>query len=165
MSVEQVDEAAVASRDPRIDALETAASLVGARDPDDALGALCERSVSTVGAAWGSVVRLDEQTAAAVVDEAPDPQVLVDLVRGRQVAARMGLTEESEGGRSDRLEVAWAPMPSARMALVLGRKGMPFRALERRQVAALARIVDTRFRELSTTRARADHPSSPRSAG
>lgn len=160
VSVEQVDEAAVAARDPRIDALETAASLVGAREPEEALRALCERSVATVGATWGSVVRLDEQTGAASIGEAPDPGVLVDLVRGRQAAARMGLVEEHAGERRDRVEVAWAPMASARMALVLGRKGMPFRALERRQVAALARIVDTRFRELSTARARAEHPSS-----
>jgi len=38
---------------------------------------------------------------------------------------------------------------------VLGREGMPYRARERRQVAALARVVDTRLRELRRTR----HPS------
>jgi hypothetical protein len=47
------------------------------------------------------------------------------------------------------------------MALVLGRDGNPFRARERRQAAALARIVDTRFRELSESEARVAHPSFP----
>ena len=72
----------------------------------------------------------------------------------------VNVPRQLRGQRARTAPVAWAPMASARMALVLGRKGMPFRALERRQVAALARIVDTRFRELSTARARAEHPSS-----
>jgi hypothetical protein len=45
------------------------------------------------------------------------------------------------------------------MALVLGRDGSPFHARERRQAAALARIVDTRFRELTHIEARRLHPS------
>jgi hypothetical protein len=48
------------------------------------------------------------------------------------------------------------------MALVLGRAGTPFRARERRQAAALARIVDSRFRELVVAAARRLHPSTVR---
>jgi hypothetical protein len=42
---------------------------------------------------------------------------------------------------------------------VLGRTGTAFRARERRQAAALARIVDSRFRDLTMRQARALHPS------
>jgi hypothetical protein len=56
-------------------------------------------------------------------------------------------------------DVAWAPLPAAGLALVAGRIGTPFRARERRQVCALARIVDTRFRELRGLRFRQIHPS------
>ena len=49
------------------------------------------------------------------------------------------------GGPSD---VVWAPLPCCGLALVLGRNGMAYRARERRQLAALARVVDTRMREL-----------------
>jgi hypothetical protein len=53
----------------------------------------------------------------------------------------------------------WSPLPSAGLALVVGRDGTAYRARERRQVAALARIVDTRLRELTRRRALAHHPS------
>ena len=45
-------------------------------------------------------------------------------------------------------DITWAPMYAADAALVLGRDGGEFRARERRQVAALARIVDARFADL-----------------
>jgi hypothetical protein len=42
---------------------------------------------------------------------------------------------------------------------VLGRRGRPFRARERRQLAAVARIVDQRWVELVNRTARMVHPS------
>ena len=50
-------------------------------------------------------------------------------------------------------------MDAARLVVVLGRKGRPFRASERRQLAALARIVDSRWTELVTRSGRLVHPS------
>jgi hypothetical protein len=50
-------------------------------------------------------------------------------------------------------------LPAANLALVMGRDGQAFRARERRTAAALARIVDTRFRELAALAARVNHPS------
>jgi hypothetical protein len=41
----------------------------------------------------------------------------------------------------------------------MGRDGHAFRARERRSAAALARIVDTRFREVTAHAARLNHPS------
>ena len=49
--------------------------------------------------------------------------------------------------------------PSAGLALVVGRDGTAYRARERRQVAALARIVDTRFREIVRYSSMTNHPS------
>ncbi|MDP9070139.1 MAG: hypothetical protein M3N68_02395, partial [Actinomycetota bacterium] len=46
-------------------------------------------------------------------------------------------------------DVAWAALPTPDLALVLGRRGRPFRARERRQLAALARIADCRWVQLS----------------
>jgi hypothetical protein len=43
--------------------------------------------------------------------------------------------------------------------LVLGRDGTPFRARERHEVAAFARVADTRHKELSRVASRACHPS------
>ena len=39
-------------------------------------------------------------------------------------------------------DVAWADLPTAGLALAVGRKGRPFRWRERRQLATLARIAD-----------------------
>jgi hypothetical protein len=56
-------------------------------------------------------------------------------------------------------DVLWAPLPAANLALVMGRDGHAFRARERRSAAALARIVDTRFREIAADATRMNHPS------
>ena len=56
-------------------------------------------------------------------------------------------------------DVAWAPLPTSNMSLVLGRHGRPLRARERRQAAALARIADTRWAEVRLQDSRLSHPS------
>ena len=56
-------------------------------------------------------------------------------------------------------DTVWAPLPGAELAVVMGRTTSPFRARERRQAAALARIVDTRFRELTARTSKLAHPS------
>jgi hypothetical protein len=53
-------------------------------------------------------------------------------------------------------------LASAGLALVVGRDGTAYRARERRSVAALARIVDTRFRELTRFLSMTNHPSARR---
>lgn len=156
VDVEDIRPAADALRDPRLDALETAAVLVGASSSQDALDALCERAVRTVGAEWGVVVTLDSQEVVCAQGDAPDAAWLVAFVAGSQSSARVA------DGRAGPEDVVWAPLTAAGMALLLGRHGQAFRARERRQAAALARIVDTRFRELSAAEARSVHPSSSR---
>jgi hypothetical protein len=153
VDVEDIRPAAEALHDPRLDALETAAILVGASSPLEAVQALCERSVRSIGADWGAVVALDGTEVVAVEGDAPEAGWLSCFVTGSQTSARV---TDGDGGPDD---VVWAPLPAAAMALVLGRDGQAFRARERRQVAALARIVDTRFRELSLLDARLAHPA------
>jgi hypothetical protein len=153
VDVEEVRRAADSLRDPRLDALETAAVLVGASTPDDAIEALCSHAVRTIGGEWGVVVALDPAEERAREGDAPDLAWVLAFVAGSQTSARVA------GGSHGPEDVVWAPLPAAGLALVLGRTGTAFRARERRQAAALARIVDTRFRELSVTASRAAHPS------
>jgi hypothetical protein len=153
VDVEQVRPMAESLRDPRLDALETAALLVGASNPIDAVETLCFHAARTVGAEWGIVIALDPAEVVAEHGEPPELAWVSAFVAGSQSSAR--LTNEPNGPA----DVVWSPLPAAGMALVLGRSGTPFRARERRQVAALARIVDTRFRELSVNSARQLHPS------
>lgn len=153
VDVEDLRPAADALHDPRLDALETAAVLVGAPTADDAVAELCTHAVRTVGAAWGAVV--DIELGATLVEEGDCPSGgwLSAFVAGSQTSARVA------DGATGPADVAWAPLPSAGLALVLGRNGQAFRARERRQAAALARIVDTRFRELRYLASRLAHPS------
>jgi hypothetical protein len=153
VDVESITPAAESLRDPRLDALETAAVLVGATTRHAAIEELCVHSARTFGAAWSAVVSLDEVEVEAEQGECPPAAWLVAFVKGSQTSARVA------GGATGPADVVWAPLARAGMALVLGRDGHPFRARERRQAAALARIVDTRFRELSEASARVNHPS------
>lgn len=153
VDVEELRPVAEALHDPRLDALETAALLVGASTEEEAVEALCEHAVRTIGASWGAVVGLDGGGLLVVQGASPSAGWLSAFVAGSQSAARLG---DTQGGPDD---VIWVPLPAAALALVLGRSGQAFRARERRQAAALARIVDTRFRELTTARARLAHPS------
>lgn len=153
VDVESIRPAAVTLRDPRLDALETAAMLVGAATADDAVVELCTHAVRTVGALWGAVVDLESGELVASEGDAPSTAWLTAFVVGSQSSARVA---GSDTGPAD---VVWAPLPVAGYALVMGRHGEAFRARERRQAAALARIVDARFRDMRIIASRASHPS------
>jgi len=152
VDIESIRPAAEALHDPRVDALETAALLVGAPKPAAAIEELCVHGVRTVGAHWGVVLDLADGSITSQVGDCPSAAWIAAFVAGSQSSARVS---DGDAGPSD---VVWAPLPAAGRALVMGRNGESFRARERRQAAALARIVDTRFREL-TAAARQQHPS------
>jgi hypothetical protein len=152
VDIESIRPAAEALHDPRVDALETAALLVGAPTPSAAIEELCVHGVRTVGAHWGVVLDLVDGSITSQVGDCPSAAWIAAFVAGSQSSARVS---DGDAGPSD---VVWAPLPAAGRALVMGRNGESFRARERRQAAALARIVDTRFREL-TAAARQQHPS------
>lgn len=155
VDVEDVRPAVDALHDPRLDALETAAQLVGATATDELLESLCVLGARTVGAEWAVVVDTEavEVLASGGPSPAPPAAWLAAFVAGSRSSASVA------GGDAGPDDVVWAPLPGTGVALVLGRNGTAFRARERRQAAALARIVDTRFRELASAAARAVHPA------
>jgi hypothetical protein len=153
VDVEQIRPVADALHDPRLDALETAAILVGATGRDELVEAVVVHARRAVGAEWSAVVRLDDGEVLATEGPAPAAAWLVAFVHGSQSSARV------VAGESGPDDVVWSPLPSAGLALVVGRDGTAYRARERRQVAALARIVDTRLREIARLRAVSHHPS------
>jgi hypothetical protein len=153
VDVEDVRPAVDALHDPRLDALETAAQLVGATTTGELLLSLCELGARTVGGEWAVVVDSEAVEVLASTGPYPSPAWLSAFVAGSRSSAAVA------GADSGPEDVVWAPLPAAGPALVVGRKGTAFRARERRQAAALARIVDTRFRELVAPSARAAHPA------
>ncbi|QGG95571.1 ACT domain-containing protein [Actinomarinicola tropica] len=150
VDVELIQPIEGAVHDPRLDALETAAVLVGAGTPDDLLDALSVHARRTIGASWAAVVDLEEGAVWVTDGDCPPSAWLTAFVEGTRMVAPDEAAPE---------DVAWAPLPASGVALLLGRSGTAFRALERRHVAALARIADTRFRDLAQRRSRTWHPA------
>jgi hypothetical protein len=153
VDVEEVRPVVDLLHDPRLDALETAAILVGATDRDSLLQAVVEHSRRAVGAEWSAVVDLEDAEVLAADGPVPSAGWLAAFVEGSRTSAQLA------GGETGPDDVVWSPLPCAGLALVVGRDGTAYRARERRQVAALARIVDTRFRELARVRSMTHHPS------
>jgi len=153
VDVEEVRPVWQALHDPRLDALETAAILVGATERDELLEGVVAHARRAVGAEWSAVVHLEGGTVVAEEGDVPDVAWLVAFVEGSQSSARVA------AGESGPDDVVWSPLPSAGLALVVGRDGTAYRARERRQVAALSRIVDTRLREITRHASLLQHPS------
>ena len=120
--------------DPRLDALETAALLVGAASFHELLDCLVAHARRDFGSEWAVVVDLDERTLLASHGAPPPPAWLVAFVAGSESSAAVSA---GECGPDD---VAWAPLGTSRLALLLGRQGRPFRSRERHQLAALCKI-------------------------
>ena len=118
VDVEDVRPLADALHDPRLDALETAAQLVGATSGDEILEALCERATATIGAEWAVVVDLDDASSKVEVgDAAVRRRGSLAFVAGSRSSAQVAAME---AGPDD---VLWAPLPAANLALVMGRDG------------------------------------------
>lgn len=139
--------------DPRLDALETAALLVDQDDTDDLLATLVTHACHDLEGEWATVIHVDAASSLAAVGPTPAGPWLAAFVAGSRTSSSVAA---GECGPDD---VAWASLERAGLALVVGRKGGPFRARERRQLAALARIADARWVDLVTRSARALHPS------
>lgn len=153
VDVEDVRSATEGLRDPRLDALETAALLVESSTVSDLLVALGEHAAHDFEADWTAVVDLASPLPLATVGTPPPAAWLGAFIAGSRAAVRVAA---GECGPDD---VAWALLPAADLALVLGRRGRPFRTRERRQLTALTRIADSRWTELVLNASRLAHPS------
>jgi hypothetical protein len=153
VDVEDVRAATPTVIDPRLDALETAAALVAQGTVGDLLDALARRSARDFTADWAAVVDLESPSPVVSVGSTPPAPWLGAFVAGSRVSVAPGT---GDTGPDD---VAWAELGAASLVVVLGRRGRPFRARERRQLAAVARIVDHRWTELVTRSSRLVHPS------
>jgi hypothetical protein len=156
VSVEEVRMAGPAIPDPRLDALETAAVLVEQTAPAMLLQQLVNHAVHDFESEWSAVIDSDGRSgpvALASVGEAPPAVWLAAFVAGGASSALVAAGQSGPDG------LAWAPLTKAELAVLVGRDGRPFRARERQQLAALARIADRRWVDLQVQANRAAHPS------
>jgi hypothetical protein len=139
--VEEVDGASVEEvrtvarfPDPRLDALESAATLCEAPSTE----ALGERLVAQTReeflAEWAALVRGDELLAAS--GDAPTPHQLAALATGTLASPSVA------DGESGPVDLAVAQLGRLGAVLLVGRAGQAFRRREREQLLALARIAD-----------------------
>jgi hypothetical protein len=129
--------------DPRLAALEAAALLVEETTPEGLLATIVEHAKADFEGDWAAVISPDSATALASAGDAPDTAWLNAFVDGSRSS---DVLASGEGGPDD---LAWSSLPTGGLALVIGRHGRPFRARERRQLAALARIADRRWVEVA----------------
>jgi hypothetical protein len=128
--------------DPRLDALETAAVLVEQTRVVDLLEVLAAEAQRDFGADWAAVVGLEDGNILVSTGEPPEPVWLLAFLNGSSSSAT---ATNGDAGPED---VAFAMFPSGGIALVLGRDGKTFRARERRQLLALAKVAGHRWSEL-----------------
>jgi hypothetical protein len=152
VDVEDIRTAGRGAMDPRLDALETAAFLVAHVAAGPLLDALAARSVSDFQTDWAAIVDVESGGPVVSVGAVPPAAWLGAFVAGSRASGGLGAVAGPD-------DVAWADIDGAGLVLVLGRKGRPFRSRERRQLTALARIVDQRWTELHARAGRLAHPS------
>lgn len=147
VDVEDVRPAPASLNDPRLDALETAALLVEQADTDGLLLTLATHARQDFEADWCSVVDAANAVPLTAVGSPPPVAWLAAFVSGSQSSVRVAA---GDAGPDD---IAWAALDAASLAVIVGRRGRPFRARERRQLGALARVASSRWGELAKERA------------
>jgi len=143
--------------DARLDALETAEVLVSATSVDAVCESLVAHAARDFQAHWCVLAGVDAAEPSVSVGVPPAAAWLHAFVAGSRYSVETPpLVDGGEQGPSGPFsgeqgpdDVAWAPLPAAGRALVLGRKGRPLRTRERHQLAALARIADHRLRQIA----------------
>ena len=129
--------------DPRLDALETAAVLVDQTSVADLLEVLTAEAQRDFAADWAAVVALDDGNVLVSTGEPPEPVWLAAFLNGSSSSVTAA---NGDAGPED---VAFALFPAGDIALVLGRDGKAFRARERRQLLALAKVAGARWTQLT----------------
>ena len=143
VDVEDVRPAPSALHDPRLDALETVALLVGACTATEVLTVLVRHAKADLEAEWAVVVDSGSSAVIAAVGETPSAGWLSAFIGGSRISDRVA------AGDTGPNDLAWAPLAASGFDLVLGRRGRPLRARERHQLMALARIADLRWSQVA----------------
>lgn len=141
--------------DPWLDALDTASQLVGAGSAEELLEALADHAYRGIGATWAAVVEPRRYRRPRQPGAPSRRTAGCTRLEGSRHSAR---NAEPTALR----DVCWSPLPAAGVALVIGRERTAFRAKERHQAAALARIADAwlcGLQTISRLSCRLAHPS------
>lgn len=133
VAIEEIRSTAGAGLDHGTSALELSARVVAAGSTEVMLKELVAEVAAWLDAAWAAVVDPHANAVEVGVGEPPSARWLAAFLHGSRHT-------DHGVGRIAPDDVAWGPLGSS-LDIVCGRHGRPFRERERRQLAAVARIV------------------------
>ena len=145
VEVEEAHPIAGGLRDRRLDAYDTAALIVAERTPHDVVASLTSRARQELDAQWTVVVDVSERLLVASEGPAPDAQWVAELVESQR---------RSDSPPPADPDVEWVELAAWDLVLVAGRPGWRFGTRERDRMAALARLADARWMDLSERESR-----------
>lgn len=148
VDVESIDLEPNPDRDPRIDAIVTAAVVVEQQTIDSVANELAKRVCSDLMANWCVIYDVNQGFGLAGSGESPSDGWLKAFADGLLVNSNEVIENAVENQPSD---LSLSFMRNTGIAIIVGRDGHPFRDLERIQLDALARICDFRFGVLSSS--------------
>jgi hypothetical protein len=138
-------------RDRRLDAYDTAALIVGERTPQDVVRALTRRARHELDALWAAVVDPESGMLIAADGLTPAAPWIAAFVEERRRADPTVTSQESD--------VEWVELAAWDLVLVVGRPGWRFGTRERDRIAALARLADARWMDVSERESRISYPA------
>lgn len=122
--------------DRQLTVLTSAATVIQAATRAELLDTLCARCLADFESDWAVVLDLDRTAAVAAHGHPPEPAWLAAFLAGSR---HLGDHDGEKVGPDD---LAWVELEHSTLAIAVGRRNRPYRLLERRQLAALARIAD-----------------------
>jgi hypothetical protein len=145
-------------RDRRLDAYDAAVLIVGERTCQDVVRALTSRARHELDALWAAVVDIESGMLISAEGLTPAVPWITAFVDGRRRGDRTASSYEND--------VEWVELAAWDLVLVVGRPGWRFGTRERDRMAALARLADIRWMELSESESGISYPArASRSSG
>jgi hypothetical protein len=149
-------------RDGRLDAYETAVSMLRERTPHGALNAIASRTRRELDGAWAAVLDSQERTVVASAGRPPAAHWLAAYVESARLGAVDASTtgdDEGPGAGEQGADIAWVDLAAWDLVLLVGRPARQIGRHDRQRLAALARVADARWADLAERDARLSHPS------
>ena len=149
--------------DRRFEAFSTALMILQERTPHAILAALASRVCAELDAAWSAVLDVEGTSVIAAYGRPPAAQWLAaSIAQSRAAGAERDhdpADARAHSGALDVSDVEFVELTAWDLVLVVGRPGWRFGTRERAHLAALAKLADARWADMTEHPGRISHPS------
>jgi hypothetical protein len=146
VSLEEAHPISGGIRDRRLDAYDTAASIVAQRTPQDVITALTSRTRHELDALWSAVIDVEQSMLIASEGPVPSPSWITQHIESLRQKPHPGAGEDDE--------MHFVELAAWDLVLMVARPGWRLGTRERDRMAALARLADERWIDVSEREAR-----------